>query len=366
MEQSVNYHRFVLEFFTLYFILNNASISVEDKILIEKMYDFLLHIIKPNGKLPLIGDNDDGKVILLTSLKKNHIIDLFNIGSIIFQREDLKYLSKKISITSLLLFGKKGYEIFNKLKSKEPNNTYYYFEKAGYIVIRNNWTEKANYLFVDYGKFGAHTAAHSHSDITNFIYCYRGKEIIIDSGNYTYNKSWNERNYFRRSEAHNILTVNNKNQAKISSWFEWEDIPKIKRKIYFNEGKIILTCFHNGYEGFIVKRQIETNAELSPVIIKDSIIKKKKFFQEQNYYLDIFFHFGENLNVNIKNKKVIIDNELTLEVSSKYPFSLNSKKSFYAQNYGIKKENIMINIHLEPLFDMNDIIEIKTEIKILN
>ena len=68
------------------------------------MYDFLLHIIKPNGKLPLIGDNDDGKVILLTSLKKNPIIDLFNIGSIIFQREDLKYLSKKISITSLLLF----------------------------------------------------------------------------------------------------------------------------------------------------------------------------------------------------------------------------------------------------------------------
>jgi len=69
IEQSVNYHKFVLEFFSLFAILNPKLISKSEGILIEKMFDYLLHIIKPDSHFPLIGDVDDGKVLFLTNLK---------------------------------------------------------------------------------------------------------------------------------------------------------------------------------------------------------------------------------------------------------------------------------------------------------
>ena len=362
IEQSINYHRFVLEFFTLFTVLNLNKITLKERALIEKMYDYLLYIIKPNGELPLVGDNDDGKLLLLTTYNKNSILDLFNIGSIIFKRKDLKFISNKISPLTILLYGKWGYDSYEILKHKEPNLTCKYFKNGGYIVLRNNWSDKANYLFVDFGKFGAGYAGHSHSSITNFIFCYEGKNIIIDSGNYTYNESWYERNYFRYSKAHNILTINNENQAKITSWFSWEEIPKIKRIINIYEDSIDLSCYHDGYEGFIIKRQIITNPILNNLIIIDKVIKTKHYFRKNDININIYFHFDKNVELIFKNKKVVINNKLILGVSSNYHFTLSTKKSFFAPSYVFKNDNIMINIHLEPFFDNEDIIEIKTEI----
>ncbi|GAH32555.1 unnamed protein product, partial [marine sediment metagenome] len=111
------------------------------------------------------------------------------MGCILFRKEELKFITKQISPISLLLFGEKGIKTFNELESIEPNKNFEYFDKSGYFVIRNNWTDNATYLFADFGRFGPLTAPHSHSDITNIIFSYNGKNIIIDSGNYSYNKS---------------------------------------------------------------------------------------------------------------------------------------------------------------------------------
>lgn len=365
IEQSVNYHRFVLEYFSLFLILNPIELSKKGGIIIEKMYEYLTYIIKPDGSAPLVGDSDDGKVLLLTFFKKNPYKEVISLGSIIFQRGDFKYISKKIYPSSILLLGTKGYEIYNKLSSEPPKNKIKYFENAGYISIRNNWTETANYLFVDFGRFGAKNAPHTHSSITNFIFSHRGKNIINDSGTYTYNKSWKDRNLFRSSKAHNILTIMQKNQAKITSWFSWENKPKIKRIIEIKNNLIKLICFHNGYRGFKVKREILTKKDLNKITVKDLIIQSEKLLNQNKYEIDIFFHFNKDTDIKINNSKIIINNNLVFNVSSKESFYIYLKKFLYSPQYGIKFENNVLNIHLEHKFKKKKVIEVITEIKAL-
>ncbi|MFX1320919.1 MAG: alginate lyase family protein [Promethearchaeota archaeon] len=365
IEQSVNYHRFVLEFFSLFYILDPNSLKREERDLIGKMYDYLLYIIRPNGTFPLIGDFDDGKVLLLTTYKESSFIDLINLGSIIFQREDLNFISKRIFPSSILLLGPKGYEIHNKLNKIIPNNTYKYFKNSGYIVIRNNWSEESNYLFVDFGVFGAKSSGHTHSSITNFIYSYKGKDIINDSGTYSYNKSWKERNLFRSSKAHNILVVNNQNQAKIKSWFSWEDKPKLDRSITINQG-IDLTCRHNGYKRFFVERKILTTQTLIPLILKDKVIPLKNLDKSRMYRINLYLHFDKNAEIKLENNIITINKELEIEVLSEDISKVTLEKFYYSPNYGIKEECWILNVHLDKKFNNNKLTEITTLIHRIN
>ncbi|MFX0141489.1 MAG: alginate lyase family protein, partial [Candidatus Hodarchaeota archaeon] len=248
IEQSLNYHRFVLEYFSLFSILK-PNLGKKEKRLIEKMYEYLLYMIKPNGSFPLIGDFDDGKVHILNFYEKDLYKQLINLGAILFKRKDFKFASDKLFPNNILLTSLNHIRTFNELQPKKPKNFFKYFKNSGYFIIRNNWDENANYLFVDFGKFGPQTAAHSHSSITNFIFSYKGKDIIVDSGTYTYNKSWDKRNLFRSSKSHNVLTINDQNQAKIVGWFAWKNKPRIRRKFEIKSDQFHLSCFHNGYNG---------------------------------------------------------------------------------------------------------------------
>ena len=362
IEQSVNYHKFVLEFFSLFVILNPKLIDESEGVLIEKMFDYLLHSIKPDSLFPLIGDVDDGKVLFLTNITDNKFFDLLNVGCILFRKKELKFITKKISPISILLFGEKGIETFNELESIEPNKKFEYFDRSGYFIIRNNWTENATYLFVDYGRFGALGAAHSHSDITNIIFSYNGKNIFIDSGNYSYNRSWKERKYFRSSKAHNILSINNKNQAQSIGWFSWEKKPKIKRKVNLKDSVIELSCLHNGYQGFLVKRQIITNRNLDELIIEDTVFQSSNKFDEKPSDIDLYFHFDKDINLKVEKNSLQIDNELLFTVKSNQQFSMNIQKSFYSPAYGQKYENNALVIHLRHSFKKNDKIQIISKI----
>jgi len=362
VEQSVNYHKFVLEFFSLFAFLNPNLIYESEGVLIEKMFDYLLHIVKPDSHFPLIGDVDDGKVLFLTNFKENKFFDLLNMGCILFRKNELKFITKKISAVSILLFGEKGIKTYNELESIEPTKNFEYYDKSGYFIIRNNWTENATYLFVDFGRFGPLGASHSHSDITNIIFSYNGKNIIIDSGNYSYNRSWKERKYFRSSMAHNILSINNKNQAQSIGWFSWEKKPKIKRKVNLKNSEIELSCIHNGYQGFLVERQVITNKNLDELIIKDTVFQTKYKFDEDPYDIDIYFHFDKDINLKVEKSSVQIDNELLFTVKSNQQFSMNIQKSFYSPAYGHKYENTALVIHLRHSFKEKNKIQIISKI----
>ncbi|PDY07870.1 hypothetical protein COM83_34280, partial [Bacillus cereus] len=69
-EASTSYHRLVTELFLITTILCNENSIVFSKKYIkrlEKMCDFLMYLNQPNGKSPLIGDADDGRLIIFSN-----------------------------------------------------------------------------------------------------------------------------------------------------------------------------------------------------------------------------------------------------------------------------------------------------------
>ncbi|MFX1258127.1 MAG: alginate lyase family protein, partial [Promethearchaeota archaeon] len=367
IEQSINYHREVLEYFSLFYFINSRiKIKKKEKILIEKMYDFLLYIIKPNTSFPLIGDFDDGSILLLNHYIKNPFMQLINFGTILFRREDLKFIVNKIYPSSILLTGIEGWKTFHSLKPKEPIKKLKYFKSSGYISIRNNWNKKANYLFYELARFGPSKASHTHSGITNFIFSFQGKDIILDSGTFTYNKSLKERDYFRSSQAHNLLIINQRNQAKTIPWFGWKNIPHIYRKIEKKNDSIRLVCSHDGYKGFITNRELITNKNLTYLKIIDTIFQKQTEVDKKIYDIDIYYHFNRDLTLKVNENKVIINKILILKISSEQNFIINIEKSFYSPQYGLKYENSMVKIHFKYSFENKKSLEIITEINPLN
>ncbi len=367
IELSVNYHRFVLEFIALFLIFNFKKINGNTREFIEKMFYYLLMIIKPNGTFPLIGDSDDGTVLLLNNYNDNLFINLINLGSILFRNGEFKYISKKISLTSILLLGLKGYNTFKNLPTQEPSKTLQYFKDAGYLIIRDNWSNKANYFLVDFGEYGPNSASHCHSDITNVIFCYKGYNILNDSGTYSYNKSWIERNLFRGSKAHNILSINNNNQADIIDWFAWDNRPKIKRIVKkSNENQLNLICFHNGYKGFLVKRQIHTVKNLNKIIIYDKLIPIKYQKKDKLININLYLHFDTKTDILLKNKKIFINNELEIKIHSEHNFKIELENFYYSPRYGVKKNCKILNVSLKNQLINNKSIEIITEIAPIN
>ena len=74
IEQSVNYHRIVISFFIFFAIVYPNTISGKELSNIEKGLKYLYYIRKPNGKLPNVGDSDNGKVVPLNTYKKEHYL----------------------------------------------------------------------------------------------------------------------------------------------------------------------------------------------------------------------------------------------------------------------------------------------------
>ena len=88
------------------------------------MLDIILYVTAPNGTVPQIGDNDDGRLLIITDYSnwsKNDYRYLLGIGAITFNRSDYKFFCSKMPEEILWLFGKKGTQKYDHIKKKELN-----------------------------------------------------------------------------------------------------------------------------------------------------------------------------------------------------------------------------------------------------
>ncbi|MBM4303343.1 MAG: hypothetical protein FJ112_03330 [Deltaproteobacteria bacterium] len=95
-----------------------------------------------------------------------------------------------------------------------PNQDFFSDWCGDYYIHRNN----TSFFIFDAGNMGSDSLpAHAHCDLLTFELSIRKLPLILNSGTYSYEGK--ERQYFRGSSAHNVLTVNNQNCADIWSSF---------------------------------------------------------------------------------------------------------------------------------------------------
>jgi hypothetical protein len=95
-EGAISYHRLVTELFlstTLLCLKNGITFPQWYMTRLEKMMEFVMYYTKPDGTAPQLGDNDDGRLHILSNYGNWNRLDhryLLSVGAVMFKREDFK------------------------------------------------------------------------------------------------------------------------------------------------------------------------------------------------------------------------------------------------------------------------------------
>jgi hypothetical protein len=186
-ELTSHYHWVALSNFEQFAdICRGAGLSLPDEYgaRLESMWQYLAFTLRPDGHGLLNNDSDldDNRDRVLKAAK-------------IYNRPDWAYIASH---------GAKG-----DLPEGGPS---FIFPWAGQLVFRSGWETDALWAFFDLGPFGT---AHQHNDKLHLSVSAFGRDLIVDSGRFTYSgKDVHFRNHYALvSRAHNVILLDGKGQG---------------------------------------------------------------------------------------------------------------------------------------------------------
>lgn len=206
-EKSTPYHRLVLEaLLTCGVLLARYGEAFEPawQSRLERMLEFVEAYVKPDGRLPLIGDADDGRIQKLGSQPVNDHRYLLAAGAALFGRADFKRAAGQFGDEAFWLLGAEGAAAFDRIASPAPARESKAFPDGGFYILRSDRA----HVFVDCGEVGMHgRGGHGHNDILSFELWLDGMNLVTDCGAYLYTASREWRNRFRSTAFHNVVQI---------------------------------------------------------------------------------------------------------------------------------------------------------------
>jgi len=341
-EASTCYHRFVLELFfypALLARIDGIDFSPDYLSRLKKMFDFVLYALKPNGRMPQIGDNDSGRLHKFEAGEKE-VLDmkyLLSLGAIFFGEARYKIKEFGLSPETLWIFGPEGLGDWRKmpegtiasLKSKS-------FSDAGIYIMR----EGSNYLIVSSGANGQNgNGGHSHNDKLSFEGFIDGEQVFIDPGTYVYTSYPKWRDKFRSTSFHNTLIIDEQEQNRFLTLFSMveEAKPKII-KWETNDNFDIFIGEHYGYtrlpDNLIHQRTIKFYKREGRWEFQDNVYNLENWFQREHtvkwsliLHPDIEIEDFSTLRTK-KNKRIRITFENGIEICQ--------EDTWYSPEYGVR------------------------------
>lgn len=264
-EQSLNYHRFVLDLYWL------AADFLEK----NRLYDcpawkprllqgetFLQAFCDDQGNFPALGDSDDGWAIApgIRPLRGSPFCN------------KLQKIQPPTQANS------------EAIKSQVSWET---LPSSGYTIIRGN---SGLILTFDHGPLGmAPLYGHGHADALSINLRVNGRTILVDPGTYRYNGFPEFRRYFKGTRAHNTVTIDDQDQAAQETGFIWSHPFRahLVRTCPIDKG-LIIEGSHNGYERLkdpVTHSRIVSFLEGRHLLIRDTFSGTGTHFFELNFHL---------------------------------------------------------------------------------
>jgi hypothetical protein len=304
-EASTCYHRLALELFfypAVWEVLHHevsdglSGKEISEKIFgrdftdgLYRMFNAMLFLLKPNGRIPQIGDNDSGQFV---RLYPRPILDgryILAIGSVFFGEPRFKiaelFINDEDAVEMLLLFGKPGAAFWESMKANTLRDLgCMAFRNSGWYIIRND----TDYVIVSCGTNGQNgNGGHAHNDKLSFELVLGGKEIVVDPGTYVYTSRPELRNLFRSTAYHNTISIDGMEQNRFLSLFAMKDTARAEcLRFDHNEQEAVFEGKHDGF-GLIQHRRLLTfNKAGSFLRVKDQLLN----LATQTWRSNIHFH----------------------------------------------------------------------------
>jgi len=241
-QHSVNYHRLMLQDY-LWAVrlgdLNGRPLSEELRKRIGLAADFLYQMQDEiSGKVPCYGQNDSTMVLPLNNCDYHDFRPV--IQSVHFLcKSARKYPAGPWDEDLLWLFGLDALEA----PLEEAPHADFVAPEGGYYVLR----APLGFVLTRCTRFRHRP---SQADMLHVDVWWRGQNIAVDAGTYSYNAPYPWNNPLAGTAYHNTITVDGRDQMDRVGHFLWLPWAKGKirsRKVLKNGNLSYLECEHDGY-----------------------------------------------------------------------------------------------------------------------
>jgi uncharacterized heparinase superfamily protein len=205
-EVSTGYHNFVTEMLLYSRLLatrNGVDMPAVFSGTVRKMLLFINGIVRPDGRVPLIGDADGSQIVPMVRRDADDQAYLLSLGTVILKDAELKEFAKT-SPELFWLLGEKGIENFAAVAPPKTRAGSKAFPNIGAYVMRDGDL----YLHINTGDIGARgRGSHSHNDKLGIEISAGEQAFIVDPGSYVYNLDRAERHRFRSTAYHSTVMI---------------------------------------------------------------------------------------------------------------------------------------------------------------
>ena len=225
-EQASQYHRYTTEFYFHLLLLaerNGVRLAASVRDRVGALFEHLLFLARPDGTIPLLGDDDGGRLVQLDGRRPDDVRALLAAGAAALGRADLAAGAQGDVAAAGWLLGAEGLARLDALEPVPPAPLARAFPDGGLYVMRDRWGADAAWALVDCGPHGAMNCGHAHADALSLELAVGGRPTLVDAGTYTYVGV--ERNAFRGTAAHNAVTVDGRSSSEpAEAPFQWTRI----------------------------------------------------------------------------------------------------------------------------------------------
>jgi hypothetical protein len=203
-EASLPYHGLALELFLLGWLVagrHGRTLSRPYRERLERMLEVSRAVRHPDGRIPIFGDQDSGRVLPGGFGRPATHDNLLDIGAALLDLPRLVPGPAPDEEVAWTL----GLDAWRRLAGREsaPVRPATAFPHGGLYVLRG----AEAHLVARWGGVGQNgNGGHGHNDLSSYELSY-GAPLVVDSGTYAYTSDPVARDAFRSARAHNVLVV---------------------------------------------------------------------------------------------------------------------------------------------------------------
>ena len=246
LEQAAYYHVYALDFFLWHALRGKPSARYLDKL--GRMAEYLDALLGPCGRLPMIGDDDGGRVFHPYGARNAFGPATLATCGVRLERPEWIRSAEDLLEQAAWWIGKPALDT-----TPVPHPPAYsrFFPNAGIAIM----TSEDVHIVAKAGGFGPQNGGHSHSDVLSFVCRTGSRELLVDPGTYTYvaGAEWRER--FRGSAAHNTIRIDGLDQARPTGPFRWDGLPEVEVRDWVSRPDSDTLDAHCSYAGFLHRRR---------------------------------------------------------------------------------------------------------------
>jgi hypothetical protein len=248
-EASTGYQRFVTELFLYSFLLCRASgVEIDDRrwSKLRSMLEYVRAYLRPDGRAPLVGDTDGGRVLPLARRDADDHAYLLAVGAALFQEPRFK-ISDEAPEEVFWLLGSEGVRAYEALETTCAAVSAA-FHDAGVCVLR----EDDLYLMLNASGAGlGGRGAHGHNDALAVEVSACGVSFLADPGTYVYTSDTRARQLFRSTGYHSTVVVDGAEQnttPEDAPFFNGDEARPRLLSFETGEARDTASAEHRGYE----------------------------------------------------------------------------------------------------------------------